>query len=140
MIILAIPVDLQIALEVVLSAVLIGIVLGATASYAGGIADEIILRVTDIFLAVPGILLAIVFMVVFGRTFTVLTTAVVLIWWPTYVRLVRSQVLSEKERPVRGEPEIDRRGAVPDTLLAHRPELHLPPTGAGDLGHRERDP
>jgi peptide/nickel transport system permease protein len=99
MIILAIPVDLQIALEVVLSAVAIGIVFGATASYAGGIVDEVILRVTDIFLAVPGILLAIVFMVVFGRTIPVLTAAVLLIWWPTYVRLVRSQVLSEKERP-----------------------------------------
>ena len=99
MIILAIPTDLQIALEVVLSAVAIGIVFGATASYAGGIVDEAILRVTDIFLAVPGILLAIVFMVVFGRTIPVLTAAVLLIWWPTYVRLVRSQVLSEKERP-----------------------------------------
>jgi len=77
----------------------IGIVFGATASYAGGIVDEAILRVTDIFLAVPGILLAIVFMVVFGRTIPVLTAAVVLIWWPTYVRLVRSQVLSEKEKP-----------------------------------------
>jgi peptide/nickel transport system permease protein len=99
MIILAIPVDLQIALEVVLSAVAIGIVFGATASYAGGIVDEVILRITDIFLAVPGILLAIVFMVVFGRTLPVLTAAVLLIWWPTYVRLVRSQVLSEKERP-----------------------------------------
>jgi len=99
MIVLAIPVDLQIALEVVLSAVAIGIVFGATASYAGGILDEIILRVTDIFLAVPGILLAIVFMVVFGRTLPVLTGAVLLVWWPTYVRLVRSQVLSEKERP-----------------------------------------
>src|SRR5271155_1691093 len=99
MIVLAIPTDLQIALEVVLSAVTIGIVFGATASYAGGIVDEVILRVTDIFLAVPGILLAIVFMVVFGRTIPVLTGAVLLIWWPTYVRLVRSQVLSEKERP-----------------------------------------
>jgi len=99
MIILAIPVDLQIALEVVLSAVAIGITLGATASYAGGIVDEAILRVTDIILAVPGILLAIVFMVVFGRTILVLTGAVLLVWWPTYVRLVRSQVLSEKERP-----------------------------------------
>ena len=99
MIVLAIPVDLQIALEVVLSAVAIGIVFGATASYAGGIVDEVILRITDIFLAVPGILLAIVFMVVFGRTLLVLTGAVLLVWWPTYVRLVRSQVLSEKERP-----------------------------------------
>jgi peptide/nickel transport system permease protein len=99
MIVLAVPVDLRIALEVVLSAVAIGIFFGAIASYAGGIVDEIILRVTDIFLAVPGILLAIVFMVVFGRTLAVLTTAVAIIWWPTYVRLVRSQALSEKEKP-----------------------------------------
>ncbi len=99
MIILAIPIDLQIALEVVISAVVIGITLGATASYAGGIVDEAILRVTDIFLAVPGILLAIVFLVVFGRTIPVLTGAVIAVWWPTYVRLVRSQVLSEKEKP-----------------------------------------
>ncbi len=99
MIILAVPVDVRIALEVVLSAVAIGIVFGATASYAGGIVDEVILRVTDIFLAVPGILLAIVFMVVFKRSVPVLTAAVIVIWWPTYVRLVRSQVLSEKEKP-----------------------------------------
>lgn len=99
MIVLAVPLDLQVAFEVVLSAVAIGVVFGAVASYAGGIIDEVILRVTDIFLAVPGILLAIVFLVVFGKSITILTAAVVVIWWPTYVRLVRSQVLSEKERP-----------------------------------------
>jgi peptide/nickel transport system permease protein len=99
MIVLAIPTDLKIALEVVILAVAIGVVFGATASYAGGIVDELILRITDIFLAIPGILLAIVFMVVFGRSIPVLTAAVALIWWPTYVRLVRSQVLSEKEKP-----------------------------------------
>src|SRR5580692_2414558 len=60
MIILAIPLDLQIALEVVASAVLIGVVFGAVAAYAGGVIDEAILRITDIFLAIPGILFAIV--------------------------------------------------------------------------------
>ena len=99
MIILAIPVDLRIALEVVLSALAIGIVFGATAAYAGGILDEVILRITDIFLAIPGILLAIIFLFVFGRSFTILTLAVLVTWWPTYVRLLRSQVLSEREKP-----------------------------------------
>lgn len=101
MIVLAIPVDVTIALEVVLSALAIGIVLGATAAYAGGILDEAILRITDIFLALPGILLAIVFLFVFPdhKNFTVLTAAVLVAWWPTYVRLLRSQVLSERERP-----------------------------------------
>jgi peptide/nickel transport system permease protein len=99
MIILAVPIDLRIALEVVLSALAIGITLGAIAAYAGGILDEIILRITDIFLAVPAILLAIVFLVVFGRSLTILTVAVLITWWPTYVRLQRSQVLSEREKP-----------------------------------------
>ncbi len=99
MIILAIPLDLQIALEVVLSAVIIGVFFGAVAAYAGGVVDEVILRITDIFLAVPAILLAIVLLVILGRTFSILTFAIVVTWWPTYVRLIRSQVLGEKEKP-----------------------------------------
>jgi peptide/nickel transport system permease protein len=98
MIITAIPVDLQIAFEVVASAVIIGTVLGGIAAYVGGVVDEVILRITDIFLAIPGILLAIVFLVILGRTIPVLTAAVLITWWPFYVRLARSQVLSEKEK------------------------------------------
>ena len=99
MIVLAIPIDLQIAFEVVASAVLIGVVFGGLAGYAGGILDEAILRITDIFLAIPGILLAIVLIVVMGRSLPTLTLAVIITWWPYYVRLMRSQVLTEKERP-----------------------------------------
>ncbi len=98
MIVISIPVDLQIAFEVVASAVVIGVVLGGVAAYIGGAVDEVILRVTDIFLAVPGILLAIVLMVILGRTIPILTVSVLVTWWPFYVRLARSQVLSEKEK------------------------------------------
>ena len=98
MILISIPVDLQIAFEVVGSAVLIGIFLGGVAAYSGGVLDELILRITDIFLAVPGILLAIVLLFVLGRTIPVLTIAVFVTWWPFYVRLARSQILSEKEK------------------------------------------
>jgi len=99
MMVLAIPIDLQIALEVVLSAVVIGVLFGSIAAYVGGTIDELILRITDVFLAVPGILLAIVMIVVMGRSLFVLTMAVLITWWPFYVRLVRSQVLGEKEKP-----------------------------------------
>jgi len=98
MIVLAIPIDLQIALEVVASAVVIGVVFGSLAAYMGGLIDEIILRITDIFLAVPWILLAIVLIVVLGRSLTTLTLAVIITWWPWYVRLMRSQVIGEKEK------------------------------------------
>jgi len=99
MIILAIPLDLQVSLEIVLSAVLIGTVFGGIAAYAGGSLDELILRLTDIFLAVPSLLLAIVLATILGRTLQNLTLSVLVTWWPTYVRLMRSQVLTEKEKP-----------------------------------------
>ncbi len=99
LIILAIPIDLEIAFEVVGSAVALGVVLGGLAAYAGGALDELILRITDVFLAIPGILLAILLLVLLHRTLPVLTLAVLVTWWPFYVRLMRSQVLSEKERP-----------------------------------------
>jgi peptide/nickel transport system permease protein len=99
MIVLAIPLDLQIAFEVVSSAVAIGIVLGGVAAYAGGILDESILRITDVFFAVPSLILAIVLLVILGRTLEVLTLAILIVWWPTYVRLTRSQVIAEKEKP-----------------------------------------
>ncbi len=99
MIILALPLDLEISLTIVLLATIVGVALGSLAAYAGGKMDELILRITDVFLALPGLVLAIVFMVVLGRTLLNLTTAVLITWWPTYVRLMRSQVLSEKERP-----------------------------------------
>jgi peptide/nickel transport system permease protein len=96
MIILAIPLDLQIALTIVLSAAAIGIVVGAVAGYVGGWIDEIILRVTDIFFAFPFFILALVFAAILGRTIQNLELAVLLVWWPLYVRLIRGQVLSEK--------------------------------------------
>jgi peptide/nickel transport system permease protein len=99
MIILGLPIDLQISFSIVISAFLIGIVLGSVAAYAGGVLDEAILRVTDIFFAFPSLVLAIVILTVLGRTLTNLTLAVLIVWWPLYVRLVRSQILAEKEKP-----------------------------------------
>jgi len=98
MIILALPTDLELAFAVVVSAFLIGIGLGAAAAYAGGKLDEGILRVTDVFFAVPPLILAIVVLSVFGRSLENLAIAVLITWWPLYVRLVRSQVLAEKEK------------------------------------------
>ncbi len=99
MIILALPTDLEISFAIVASAFAIGILLGSLAAYAGKLVDEAILRVTDIFFAVPSLILAIVILSVIGRSLTWLTFAVLITWWPLYVRLVRSQILSEKEKP-----------------------------------------
>ena len=99
MIVLGLPIDLEISFAIVLSAFAIGVVVGSIAAYAGGYLDEAILRVTDVFFAFPGLVLAIVLVTVFGRNLTMLTIAVLVVWWPLYVRLVRSQILTEKEKP-----------------------------------------
>lgn len=98
MIILAIPLDMYIALVITVGAAAFGITLGALAGYAGGKIDELALRITDIFLAFPGLILALVFAAMFGRTINNLMIAVLLVWWPSYVRLMRGQILSEKEK------------------------------------------
>ncbi|MDA4121136.1 MAG: ABC transporter permease [Thaumarchaeota archaeon] len=99
MIVLSLPLDLEVALTIVGSAVAIGVSLGAVAAYAGGLLDELVLRVTDVFFSIPGLSLAIVLVTFFTHNLFWLTVAVLITWWPTYVRLIRSQVLSEKEKP-----------------------------------------
>jgi peptide/nickel transport system permease protein len=98
LIILAIPLDLSIAFVIVVAATSFGLVVGSMAGWVGGKFDEAVLRVTDIFFAFPGLVLALVFAALFGRTIETLTIAVLLVWWPTYVRLARGQVLVEKEK------------------------------------------
>ena len=98
MIILAIPLDMAIAFVVVLAATAFGVAIGSVAGWVGGRFDEVVLRITDIFFAFPGLVLALVFAALFGRTIQTLTMAVLLVWWPTYVRLTRGQVLVEKEK------------------------------------------
>lgn len=98
MMILAIPVDMENAFIITVGAALFGMTIGAIAGYVGGKIDEAILRITDIFFAFPWLVLALVFAVIFGRTLPTLRLAILLVWWPPYVRLMRGQVLSEKEK------------------------------------------
>lgn len=88
----------MIAVAIVLvSAVLLGTILGAIAGYAGGLWDELVMRITDVFLAFPGIVLALALAAALGPSLINGMIALAVIWWPTYARLVRGQVLSVKE-------------------------------------------
>ncbi len=98
MIILALPVDIENAVIIVVGAAAFGTLLGALAGYIGGAIDEAVLRITDIFLAFPGLVLALVFAAMFGRSIPTLRLAILLVWWPPYVRLMRGQILGEKEK------------------------------------------
>ena len=95
-----------------------------------GFLDEAILRVTDIFFAFPGLVLAIVLVTVFGRNLTMLTIAVLVIWWPLYVRLVRSQILTEKEKPYAEASASNGSEQVPCSISAHSTQLNIPSAGS----------
>jgi len=99
MMILALPIDLYNAAYIVTIAAVVGTFLGAIAGYFGGIFDEALLRITDVFFAFPGLVLALVFAAMFGRSLETLQLAIVVVWWPPYTRLMRGQILSEKEKP-----------------------------------------
>ena len=90
--------SLLIAISVVTLTVIAGIVAGAAAGYLGGVVDVVVMRVVDIFLAFPGILLAIALAGVLGPNLGNLVIALSVMGWVGYARLVRAQVLSLRER------------------------------------------
>lgn len=76
---------------------LIGIVLGAIAGYYGGMVDELLMRITDVFFAVPALILAMAIVAMTTRSLDMIIIALIITWWPGYARLVRGQVLSVRE-------------------------------------------
>jgi peptide/nickel transport system permease protein len=77
----------------------VGIPLGIAAGYYGGKIDEVIMRVTDVFLAFPALLLALALAAVLPPSLASVTLAVSVTWWPWYTRLVRGQAASVAGRP-----------------------------------------
>ena len=83
-----------IAALVLLSACVIGIPLGVVAGYFGGFVDDVIMRITDVFLAFPALLLALAFAAVLAPSVGNTTIAIAITWWPWYTRLIRGQAAS----------------------------------------------
>ena len=81
----------------VVSAV-IGVLIGLVSGYLGGKTDEIVMRVSDIFLAFPSLVLAMAIAAALGPGLMNTMTAMIAVWWPGYARLVRGSVLSTKEQ------------------------------------------
>ncbi len=88
-----------IAASVLVIACAIGLPLGLAAGYFGGWLDEVIMRVTDVFLAFPALLLALALAAVLPASLTSVTIAIAATWWPWYTRLVRGQAASVAGRP-----------------------------------------
>lgn len=101
----SLPLDLAIGTGVAGVALLVGGGLGLIAGFwdrprtVGGIASIIILRITDIFLAFPSLVLALALAATLGRGTLPSVLAITATWWPYYVRLVRGEVLAIKHQP-----------------------------------------
>jgi peptide/nickel transport system permease protein len=91
-------VSLAVGLVVVGISLIIGVALGAMAGYWGGAFDTILMRIVDILLAFPGILLAIALAGILGPSLKNIILALCVLGWVGYARLVRGQVLAEKNR------------------------------------------
>ena len=88
---------LRVGLVIIFLASTIGITLGAVAAYFGGWVDDLIMRVTDIFLTVPALVLAIAVSAALGKGITNVMIGIALVWWPGFARLTRSLVLAKRE-------------------------------------------
>ncbi len=101
----ALPLDLFIGFAVTGFALLVGGLLGLVAGYwdspgtVGGFSSVAILRVTDVFLAFPSLVLALAITAALGRGTFPAILAIMLSWWPYYVRLTRGEVLAVKHLP-----------------------------------------
>ena len=89
---------LVIPIGVVLFAVVIGAPLGALAGYKGGWVDDVIMRITDLFLAFPSLLLAMAIAASIGRGLDKAAIALVVSWWPWYTRIARGVAVSLREQ------------------------------------------
>lgn len=79
-------------------AIVVGVAIGSISGYIGGWLDSLLMRITDVFLAFPPLILALATNAVLGRGLRQTMFAIAFLWWPAYARLVRGQVLSVRRR------------------------------------------
>ena len=91
-------VSVTLGLFIVLTATICGVAIGLVAGYIGGIVDTIVMRITDIVMSLPSILLAIVVVSILGTSLFNTVIAISVVSIPYFVRLVRASVMAEKAK------------------------------------------
>ena len=77
----------------------IGVVAGTVAGFFGGLVDRVLMRLVDVVLAIPGLILALAITGLFAPSLVAVVVGLVTVWWAGYARVVRGIVLSLRERP-----------------------------------------
>lgn len=91
-------ISLMVMAVALITGTIVGTALGLIAGYFGGIIDEVIMRLVDIFLGIPFVLMAMAVAVVMGASLTTMMVMLALLTWSGFVRNVRGEVLSLRER------------------------------------------
>ena len=105
-------ISVEVAVIILSLSVLFGTALGIVSGLAGGLADEIVMRVTDLFLAFPGFILAAAIAATLGPSLQHTVLALAVVFWPWYTRLIRGQVLSLREREFILAARVARAGTI----------------------------
>lgn len=93
----AIRTDVFSSMAVVITGAVVGSLIGTFAGYMGKYVDELAMRVTDIFFSLPFLVLALAIGFIIGRALGDVLIALMIVWWPIYARLTRSQALFLKD-------------------------------------------
>ncbi|MGW0558462.1 ABC transporter permease [Streptomyces sp. NPDC002926] len=100
------------ALAVVASGVLFGGLVGLVAGAVGGIIDNILMRITDVFLALPGPILAVAVVAALGPSYFHTLLGISIVWWPLYTRIIRAEVRKLRASPHMEAAKISGAGPV----------------------------
>ena len=90
--------SLAVGLAAAAASILVGSIVGTVAGFAGGLVDEVLMRITDAFQTVPGFLLSLALVSVVGPSLSVVAAAIALSAWTGPTRIARAEVLSIRER------------------------------------------
>lgn len=105
-------ITLYIVLLVILTAPVVGLLIGTVAGYFGGWTDTILMRITDIFLAFPKLILALALVAVLGPGMENAVLAIALTSWPPYARVARAETLTVRNADYIAAVKLQGAGAV----------------------------
>jgi len=105
--------SLYLSLIVVSIAVTIGVIIGSIAGFLGGRADELLMRLVDVFLSIPELIFALAIAAVLGPSFGNIILALAVVFWVKYARIMRAQIIRVKQNDY-----VDAARVIGDTKLS----------------------
>lgn len=98
LVVYGIGIDLLAVVAVLFFSFALGVIIGGLAGFLGGAADDVLMRLTDVFFSLPPFVLAMAVAAALGKGMFFITLALIIASWPPFARLVRGQILKEKEK------------------------------------------